>query len=62
MAHGEAALRPDRRKSNFALSYKVSEVHYEPLGVVAGIVSWNYRAYYRQLDALSLSKIRLSFL
>lgn len=25
--------------------YKRSEVHYEPLGVVAGIVSWNYRSY-----------------
>lgn len=41
--HGEKALRPEKRASNFVLSYKKSEVHYEPLGVVAGIVSWNYR-------------------
>lgn len=25
------------------MCYKKSEVHYEPLGVVAAIVSWNYR-------------------
>jgi acyl-CoA reductase-like NAD-dependent aldehyde dehydrogenase len=42
MKHGEAALSPERRHNNLVLSYKVSEVHYEPIGVVAGIVSWNY--------------------
>ncbi|KAL4259714.1 aldehyde dehydrogenase family protein [Pleurotus pulmonarius] len=42
IAHGEQALRPESRSSNLILSYKKSEVHYEPLGVVAGIVSWNY--------------------
>lgn len=41
--YGEAALRPENRRSNFMLSYKKSQVIYEPLGVVAGIVSWNYR-------------------
>ncbi|KAJ8517430.1 hypothetical protein ONZ45_g5376 [Pleurotus djamor] len=40
--HGERALRPEARAGNFILSYKKSEVHYDPLGVVAGIVSWNY--------------------
>lgn len=41
--HGEHVLKPEKRAGNFMLSYKRSEVHYEPLGVVAGIVSWNYR-------------------
>lgn len=41
--HGERVLRPERRSSNLVLAYKRSEVHFEPLGVVAGIVSWNYR-------------------
>ncbi|RDB24175.1 hypothetical protein Hypma_008675 [Hypsizygus marmoreus] len=40
--HGETVLSPETRAGNFMLSYKKSEVHYEPLGVVAGIVSWNY--------------------
>lgn len=43
IAHGEKALRPETRSSNLVLCYKKSQVHYEPLGVVAGIVSWNYR-------------------
>jgi acyl-CoA reductase-like NAD-dependent aldehyde dehydrogenase len=43
LKHGERALRPERRRSNLLLSYKTSVVHYEPLGVVAAIVSWNYR-------------------
>jgi acyl-CoA reductase-like NAD-dependent aldehyde dehydrogenase len=41
--HGERALGPESRYSNLMLSYKTSEVHYDPLGVVAAIVSWNYR-------------------
>lgn len=41
---GERVLRPERRASNWLLCYKTSEVHYDPLGVVAGIVSWNYRS------------------
>ncbi|KAJ7090302.1 Aldehyde/histidinol dehydrogenase [Mycena belliarum] len=40
--HGERALRPESRASNLMLCYKKSKVYYEPLGVVAGIVSWNY--------------------
>lgn len=44
MNYGEAALRPETRHSNLMLSYKKSQVHYEPLGVVAAIVSWNYRS------------------
>ncbi|KAG6840187.1 hypothetical protein C0991_008351 [Blastosporella zonata] len=40
--HGENVLRPESRAGNFMLSYKKSQVIYEPLGVVAAIVSWNY--------------------
>ncbi|KAI1111860.1 Aldehyde/histidinol dehydrogenase [Nemania sp. NC0429] len=40
--HGENALRPSRRPTNLLLSYKKGTVHYEPLGVVAALVSWNY--------------------
>lgn len=43
MNHGEAALRPEGRRSNLMMAYKSAEMHYEPLGVVAAIVSWNYR-------------------
>ncbi|KAF8232284.1 meiotic sister-chromatid recombination aldehyde dehydrogenase [Tricholoma matsutake] len=42
LKHGEQALTPEKRASNFLLSYKKSYVLFEPLGVVAGIVSWNY--------------------
>ncbi|OTB01822.1 hypothetical protein M426DRAFT_323180 [Hypoxylon sp. CI-4A] len=40
--HGEKALRPSRRPTNLLMSYKKNTVHYEPLGVVAALVSWNY--------------------
>ncbi|KAI0097959.1 Aldehyde/histidinol dehydrogenase [Nemania sp. FL0031] len=40
--HGERALRPSKRPTNLLLSYKRGTVHYEPLGVVAALVSWNY--------------------
>ncbi|KAI1259856.1 Aldehyde/histidinol dehydrogenase [Xylariaceae sp. FL1019] len=40
--HGEAALRPSKRPTNLLLSYKKGKVIYEPLGVVAALVSWNY--------------------
>ncbi|KAI9779193.1 MAG: Meiotic Sister-Chromatid recombination aldehyde dehydrogenase [Peltula sp. TS41687] len=33
--HGERALRSERRPTNFLLGYKVNEVRWEPLGVVA---------------------------
>ncbi|VVT50506.1 uncharacterized protein SAPINGB_P002786 [Magnusiomyces paraingens] len=42
--HGEKALKPSSRPgpSNPLLSYKTAEVVYEPLGVVAALISWNY--------------------
>ncbi|KAI1392067.1 ALDH-like protein [Hypoxylon trugodes] len=40
--HGEKALRPSRRPTNLLMSYKKNTVYYEPLGVVAALVSWNY--------------------
>lgn len=45
IAHGERALRPSSRPgpSNLLIGMmKNGEVRYEPLGVVAAIVSWNY--------------------
>ena len=42
MAHGEKALRPSRRPTNLLMAYKRNTVVYEPLGVVAALVSWNY--------------------
>ncbi|KAG6810295.1 hypothetical protein H0H92_012519 [Tricholoma furcatifolium] len=42
LKHGEKAISPENRAGNFMLSYKKSQVVYEPLGVVAAIVSWNY--------------------
>ncbi|KAK7449668.1 Meiotic Sister-Chromatid recombination aldehyde dehydrogenase [Stygiomarasmius scandens] len=40
--HGERYLRPETRSNNLILCYKDSKVHYDPLGVVTAIVSWNY--------------------
>ncbi|CAF9912107.1 MAG: Meiotic Sister-Chromatid recombination aldehyde dehydrogenase [Heterodermia speciosa] len=40
--HGEKALRPEKRPTNFLMMYKSNEVRWEPLGVVAACVSWNY--------------------
>lgn len=40
--HGERALEPSSRPTNLLMSYKRNTVYYEPLGVVAAIVSWNY--------------------
>ncbi|KEY68699.1 hypothetical protein S7711_00573 [Stachybotrys chartarum IBT 7711] len=42
LRHGERALRPSRRPTNLLMSYKRNTVHYEPMGVVAALVSWNY--------------------
>lgn len=45
VAHGEKALRPSARPGPASLLMglmKNAEVRYEPLGVVAAIVSWNY--------------------
>jgi acyl-CoA reductase-like NAD-dependent aldehyde dehydrogenase len=40
--HGERALAPSRRSTNLLMCYKKNTVVYEPLGVVAACVSWNY--------------------
>ncbi|KAL8646437.1 MAG: hypothetical protein Q9226_006859 [Calogaya cf. arnoldii] len=40
--HGGKALRPERRPTNFLMMYKHNEVRWEPLGVLAACVSWNY--------------------
>jgi acyl-CoA reductase-like NAD-dependent aldehyde dehydrogenase len=40
--HGERALAPSRRPTNLLMCYKKNTVIYEPLGVVAACVSWNY--------------------
>ena len=40
--HGEKALLPSRRPTNLLMTYKRNTVRYEPLGVVAALVSWNY--------------------
>ncbi len=41
--HGERALKPSRRPvTNLLMCYKRNTVVYEPLGVVAACVSWNY--------------------
>ncbi|KAL2261692.1 hypothetical protein VTK26DRAFT_3592 [Humicola hyalothermophila] len=40
--HGEKALTPERRPTNLLMMYKRNTVQYEPLGVVAALVSWNY--------------------
>ena len=42
ISHGEKALRPERRPTNLLMAYKRNEVRWEPLGVVAACVSWNY--------------------
>lgn len=42
IAHGEKALAPSRRPTNLLMLYKKNVVTYEPLGVVAALVSWNY--------------------
>ncbi|KAK4948163.1 Meiotic Sister-Chromatid recombination aldehyde dehydrogenase [Elasticomyces elasticus] len=40
--HGEKALRPSKRPTNLLYTSKVNTVFYEPMGVVAACVSWNY--------------------
>ncbi|RMZ79533.1 hypothetical protein DV737_g3372, partial [Chaetothyriales sp. CBS 132003] len=42
LRHGDAALAPSRRPTNLLMCYKSNTVYYEPLGVVAACVSWNY--------------------
>jgi acyl-CoA reductase-like NAD-dependent aldehyde dehydrogenase len=38
--HGEKALKPESRPTNFLMMYKKNEVRWEPLGMVAACVSW----------------------
>ncbi|KAF2116810.1 Aldehyde/histidinol dehydrogenase [Lophiotrema nucula] len=40
--HGEDALEPESRPTSFLMMYKKNEVIWQPLGVVAACVSWNY--------------------
>ena len=40
--HGEKALSTDTRPTNLLMMYKKNTVRYEPLGVIAACVSWNY--------------------
>ncbi|KAF3052190.1 Meiotic Sister-Chromatid recombination aldehyde dehydrogenase [Didymella keratinophila] len=40
--HGEESLRSERRATNLLMMYKWNEIVYQPLGVVAACVSWNY--------------------
>ncbi|KAM0751907.1 ALDH-like protein [Meredithblackwellia eburnea MCA 4105] len=40
--NGEKYLKDEPRGTNLLLAHKKSWVRYEPLGVVAGVVSWNY--------------------
>ncbi|KAF1962960.1 aldehyde dehydrogenase-like protein [Byssothecium circinans] len=40
--HGEQSLKSERREGNLLMMYKWHEVVWEPLGVVAACVSWNY--------------------
>ncbi|MCJ1308485.1 Meiotic Sister-Chromatid recombination aldehyde dehydrogenase [Agyrium rufum] len=42
IAHGEKSLRPERRSTNLLMLHKYNEVRWEPLGVLAACVSWNY--------------------
>lgn len=42
LKHGEKALTPTSRPTNLLMAYKKNMVYYEPLGVVAALVSWNY--------------------
>lgn len=38
--YGERVLRPEKRSTSFLMAYKRAELRYEPLGVVAALVSW----------------------
>ncbi|EPY53645.1 aldehyde dehydrogenase [Schizosaccharomyces cryophilus OY26] len=40
--NGEQSLRPSKRPTSLLTSYKHGYVQYEPLGVIAALVSWNY--------------------
>lgn len=38
--HGEKALQSEKRPGNLLMMYKDNEVRWEPMGVVAALVSW----------------------
>ncbi|KAI9012573.1 Aldehyde/histidinol dehydrogenase [Phycomyces nitens] len=40
--HGEEALAEDHRSPGLMMFYKTAKVVYQPMGVVAALVSWNY--------------------
>ena len=40
--HGEKALQDDYRSPGFLMMYKYAKIVYQPMGVVAALVSWNY--------------------
>ena len=42
LRHGERALAPEPRPTSWLMLYKANEVRWEPLGVVAALVSWKY--------------------
>ena len=43
IAYGEKYLVPERRQvTGLLMMHKKAEIRYEPLGVVAALVSWNY--------------------
>lgn len=40
--HGERVLAQDYRDPGLMMMYKHAKVVYQPMGVVAALVSWNY--------------------
>ena len=43
IANGEKVLSPEKRPvTGLLMMHKKAEIRYEPLGVVAALVSWNY--------------------
>ena len=38
--HGEKALTPEKRSTSLMMRYKKAELRFEPMGVVAALVSW----------------------
>jgi acyl-CoA reductase-like NAD-dependent aldehyde dehydrogenase len=43
IANGEQVLKPEKRPvTGVLMMHKRAEIRYEPLGVVAALVSWNY--------------------
>ena len=43
IANGENVLKPEKRPvTSLLMMHKRAEIRYEPLGVVAALVSWNY--------------------